>query len=260
MQGYTRNSFEYHDTRFPIYRRGQGPGVVILHEIPGITPQVRRFADRVADAGFTVVLPELFGTAERPLSLGYALSTAAHVCIRREFHVLARRHASPIVEPLRALCRQLHAELGGPGVGALGMCFTGNFALGMMVDPAVAAPVMSQPSLPFGISASHRRALHLSDAELRVIQDRVARGDKILGLRFSHDMACPKARFEHLRQALGAGFEAIEIDSSPGNPHGNSRFAHCVLTVDLVDREGHPTRAALERVLAFLHERLDARA
>lgn len=260
MEGYTRSSFQYQNTSFPIYRRGQGPGVVILHEIPGITPQVRRFADRVADDGFTVVLPELFGTAERPLSVGYALSTAVHVCIRREFHVLARRHSSPIVEPLRALCRQLHAELGGPGVGALGMCFTGNFALGMMVDPAVAAPVMSQPSLPFGISASHRRALHISDAELRVIQDRVARGDKVLGLRFSHDMACPKARFEHLRQALGEGFEAIEIDSSPGNPYGNSRFAHCVLTVDLVDREGHPTRAALERVLAFFHERLDAQA
>jgi len=192
MEGYTRSSFQYQNDSFPIYRRGQGPGVIILHEIPGITPQVRRFADRVADDGFTVVLPELFGTAVRPLSLGYALSTAAHACIRREFHVLARHHSSPIVEPLRALCRQLHAELGGPGIGALGMCFTGNFALGMMVDPAVAAPVMSQPSLPFGISASHRRALHISDAELRVIQDRMARGDKVLGLRFSMIWPVPR--------------------------------------------------------------------
>jgi dienelactone hydrolase len=258
LSGFEQSQFHDGATTFPVYRTGTGPGVVIIHEIPGITPQVARFARRVADAGFTVVLPELFGTAGRRLSAGYLAESVARVCVRREFHVLARNGTSPIVEPLKALCRQLHAELGGPGVGALGMCLTGNFALAMMVDPVVAAPVLSQPSLPFGITASHRAALHLSEADLRCVKDRVSQGARVLGLRFTHDLACPKARFDHLRRVLGEGFEAIEIDSGPGNAHGIPRYAHSVLTNDLVDREGHPTRAALDRVLGFFAERLKA--
>lgn len=136
------------------------------------------------------------------------------------------------------------------------MCFTGNFALGLMLEPAVLAPVLSQPSLPFGLTGAQRAALHVSDAELAAAKARVAVGERVLGLRFTHDIACPPARFRTLRAELGAGFEAIEIDSGPGNAHGIRRWAHSVLTNDLVDREGHPTRAALERVLSFLHERL----
>lgn len=258
LSGFDESTFTHATATFPVYRTGTGPGVVIIHEIPGITPQVARFARRVADAGFTVVLPELLGTAGRPLSATYLAESVARVCVRREFHVLARNGASPIVEPLKALCRALHAELGGPGVGALGMCLTGNFALAMMVDAAVAAPVLSQPSLPFGITASHRAALHISPEDLGCVKERVAHGARVLGLRFTHDMACPRARFDHLRRELGAGFEAIEIDSGPGNGHGIPRYAHSVLTNDLVDREGHPTRAALDRVLGFFTERLQA--
>jgi len=258
LSGFDESAFTHAGVSFPVYRTGAGPGVVIIHEIPGITPQVARFARRVADAGFTVVLPELFGIAGRRLSVGYLADSVARVCVRREFHVLARNGASPIVEPLKALCRALHAELGGPGVGAVGMCLTGNFALAMMVDPVVAAPVLSQPSLPFGITASHRAALHISPEDLHCVKERVDHGARVLGLRFTHDMACPKARFDRLRRELGASFEAIEIDSGPGNPHGIPRYAHSVLTNDLVDREGHPTRAALDRVLGFFAERLKA--
>ena len=78
----------------------------------------------------------------------------------------------------------------------------------------------------------------------------------MLGLRFTRDPLCPPERFERLRSELGRGFEGIEIDSARGNPHGIAATAHSVLTTDLVDREGHPTRAALERVLAFFDEQL----
>jgi dienelactone hydrolase len=179
-------------------------------------------------------------------------------CVSREFSVLARRQSSPITGWLRALCRHAHAECGGPGVGALGMCLTGNFALALMVDESVMAPVLSQPSLPFGVSASHRAALHLSDGDLEKVKERVKGGCPVLGMRFTGDPLCPGERFEALRRELGAGFEAIEIDSSPGNPFGIKRLAHSVVTEDLVDSEGHPTRAALERVLAFFAERLRA--
>ncbi len=201
-------------------------------------------------------LPELFGVPGKPISTGYVLGQVARACISREFAVLARHEASPITDWLRALCRRAHSECGGPGVGAVGMCLTGNFALALMVDPAVMAPVLSQPSLPFGLSKAHRAALHLSEAQLATIRRRAADGCTVLGLRFTGDPMCPADRFATLRRELGPGFEAIEIDSGPGNPHGIKRGAHSVLTTDLVDAEGHPTRAALDRVLGFFRERL----
>ena len=135
------------------------------------------------------------------------------------------------------------------------MCLTGNFALAMMVDEAVMAPVLSQPSLPFPVGAARRAGLHVSDEDLATIKRRDV---PVLGLRFTHDVVCPAERFARLRRELGDRFEAIEIDSSPGNAHGIGRTAHSVVTKDLVDEEGHPTRAALDRVLGFFHERLDA--
>ena len=172
--------------------------------------------------------------------------------------MLARRESSPVTDWLRALCRHAHSERGGPGVGFIGMCLTGNFGLSMMVDSSVMAPVLSQPSLPLPVSADHRRALHLSDADLEVVKKRAASGCPLLGLRFSHDPMCPGERFERLDQELGDAFESIVIDSGPGNPNGIPRSAHSVVTKDLVDREGHPTRQALDRVLGFFAERLRA--
>lgn len=241
----------------PVWRSGTGPGVVIIHEIPGITPTVARFARIVRERGFTVFLPELFGVVDKPKSGGYAAREVARACVSREFRVLEGRGSSPVCDWLRVLCRDVHRELGGPGVGALGMCLTGNFALALMVDDAVMAPVLSQPSLPFPIGKERVRELHVSPEDLVVIRRRARdEGVSVLGLRFSHDASCPRARFERLHDELGAGFEAIEIDSGPGNPWGLSRMAHSVLTEELVDDDGHPTRQALERVLAFFEARL----
>ena len=256
LAGFTETSFTDGGVTRAVYRRGAGPGVVIMHEIPGITPQVAAFAERVADAGFTVFVPHLFGTPGKRFSIPYLAQQFARACVSREFAVMASRGSSPITTWLRALCRHVHAELGGKGVGALGMCLTGNFALALMVDPVVMAPVLSQPSLPFCIGRERSAGLHLSDEDLATVKARVAAGCPVLGLRFSADPLVPGARFARLREELGAGFEAVEIDSSRGNPHGIKRIAHSVLTLDLVDREGHPTRAALERVLGFFREQL----
>jgi dienelactone hydrolase len=256
LAGFTASSFAHEGVSRAVYRRGEGPGVVVMHEVPGITPPVAAFAARVAEAGFTVFVPHLFGTPGKPASLVYTAAELARACISREFAVLAARESSPITTWLRALCRHVHAELGGKGVGALGMCLTGNFALALMVDPVVMAPVLSQPSLPFAVGAERCAGLHLSDADLAAVKRRVADGCPVLGLRFTGDLAVPAARFDRLRAELGAGFEAVEIDSSAGNPHAIPRTAHSVLTEHLVDEAGHPTRAALEQVLAFFAERL----
>ena len=260
LDAFRESSFTADGVSHPVLRAGDGPGVVIIHEIPGITPPVAGFAERVVEAGFHVALPELFGTRGKPLSGGYLARQMIGACISREFHVLASRGSSPITSWLRALCRQVHNDQGGPGVGALGMCLTGNFALALMVDPRVMAPVLSQPSLPFPFGSERRAALHLSDDDLVSVKQRVGAGQCVLGLRFTHDPMCPPERFETLRRELGNGFEGIEIDSSRGNPNGIARSAHSVLTNDLIDQEGHPTRAALERTLAFLRERLSPAA
>jgi dienelactone hydrolase len=157
---------------------------------------------------------------------------------------------------LRALAAQAHAECGGPGVGAVGMCFTGGYALAMAVEPAVLAPVLSQPGMPAPLTARKRAALGLDPADLATVKARTSDGLCVLGLRFSEDKGSPSERFATLRAELGENFEAIEIDSSPGNPHGIPKRAHSVLTEDLVDTPGHPTRAALDRVMAFIAERL----
>lgn len=256
LDGYSEFVFEHEGVSRRVYRRGAGPGVVIMHEIPGIYPEVTAFADRVAGAGFTVFLPHLLGSVSRPFSNGYVLESSLRACISREFSLLAAGQSSAICDWLRGLCRHVHGELGGKGVGALGMCLTGNFALSLMVDACVMAPVLSQPSLPLPIGRARREGLHVSEEELEVIKRRACAGAGVLGLRFTHDPLCPPERFARLRRELGEGFEGIEIDSSRGNPYGHPRDAHSVLTRHLIDEEGQPTRAALERVLAFFEERL----
>jgi len=235
-----------------VFRAGTGPAVIIMSEVPGITPAVAGFGRRVAAAGFSVYMPYLFGETMRPLSVPYALSTIARNCISREFRVLAAHRSSPIVDWLRALANQAHAEQGGKGVGAIGMCFTGNFALGMMLGTKLLAPVLSQPSLPF----FQKAGLHASSEEIAAAKTRIAEdGARILGLRFHGDPMCPGERFQRLRETFGDAFEAIELDPASANPAG-PKPAHSVLTNHLIDEEGQPTRAALDRVLGFLAEQL----
>jgi dienelactone hydrolase len=138
------------------------------------------------------------------------------------------------------------------------MCLTGGFALAMAVDPAVLAPVLSQPALPAPLTRAGRATLGLDAADLAQVKQRTRHDLRVLGLRFTRDRGCPGERFESLRRELGDGFEGIEIDSSSGNAHGIPERSHAVLTVDLVDEPGHPTRAALDRVIAFLREQLRA--
>jgi dienelactone hydrolase len=259
LERFSQTLFAHEGQTRTVYRRGDGPAVVVIHEVPGITPEVARFATRVADAGFSVFMPSLFGTPGRAISRRYTTGEVLRVCISHEFRVLASREASPIAEWLRALARFAHAETGARGVGVIGMCLTGNFALTLALDEVVVAPVLSQPSLPFPIGKTRQRGLHLSSEGLVSLKKRASNGLTVLGLRFTEDPLCPAGRFQHLRDEIGAAFEAIEIDSSPGNPYGIPKSAHSVVTTDLVDEAGHPTKEALDRVIGFFRERLGPR-
>jgi hypothetical protein len=227
-----------------------------MHEVPGISTEVLRFARRVVDAGFTVFLPHLFGVLGKPTNELSRVRELAKLCVSREWHVLAENRSSPIADWLRALARRAHQEIGGRGVGAVGMCVTGTFALTMTLDDAVVAPVLAHPSFPLPVTRRKAAELHVTTATLDNARRRIRdEGMSVLGVRFTGDMLfCRAARFETLRRELGEGFEAVEVPGRSAKPHLEP--PHSVLTVGLIDKEGEPTRQAVERVIGFLRERL----
>jgi dienelactone hydrolase len=237
-----------------VFCTGAGPAVIVMHEAPGLYPAVVAFGELVAAAGFRVYMPSLIGTPFKPMGPVYSLQTIARACISREFTTWATGKTSPITDWLRSLAKLAHAECGGRGVGAIGMCLTGGFALAMMVEDCVRAPVLSQPSLPFGVTRAQRRDLGIDDATLARIRERT--DVCVVGLRFTGDVMVPAERFARLREELGDRFIAVEIDSTLGNPHGIPRVAHSVLTLHRVARPDHPTQRACDQVVDFLRKEL----
>jgi dienelactone hydrolase len=244
LHGWTKGSFTAAGYTRDTYRRGTGPAVVIVHEIPGITPKVAAFANDVVQAGFTVVMPSLVGTPGKEPTIGYGVRSMVRLCVAREFTHWATQQTSPIISWLRALARSLHLECGGPGVGAIGMCFSGGFALGMMVDDVMVAPVLSQPSLPLSIGpggAARGRDLNLSPDDALAVAQRAADGCQVLGLRFIDDTLIGD-RFAALHELLGDAFLAVELPSA-------AKRDHSVLT----EQRDEPS---VQRVIQFLTEKL----
>lgn len=257
LSGWTASPFSAEGITHEIYRKGAGPGVVLMPELPGIHPGVLALGNHLVDNGFCVALPSLFGEPGKPISTAYAISTLARLCVAREFMAFATNAQRPVARYLRALARDLNERTPGRGVGVIGMCFTGGFALAAAVDDTVLASVLSQPALPLAVSPARRRDPGLSEADLRVVVERT-RSDSLcaMGLRFSEDATVPPQRFAALRKQLGDAFSVIEIDSSRGNAHGFSRIAHSVLTEELRPHEGHPAFEARNRVVEFLKQQL----
>ena len=203
-----------------------------------ITPEVATFAKELVDAGYTVVMPSLFGTDGAPMTAASTAKALGRVCISKEFTTLRTGVTTPVAGWLRSLSRELHAELGGPGVGALGMCLTGGFALAMMVDDSVAAPVLCQPSAPFAVTPSRSRDVNLSPGDLDIVTGRCAAGQQVLGVRYRSDPAVGK-RFETLTTELGDAFIRVELEGK----------GHSTVTT-------HRSQVAVDAVLAFFAERL----
>ncbi|WP_197084553.1 dienelactone hydrolase family protein [Saccharothrix sp. ST-888] len=257
LTGWGRTPFSAAGQTYDCYRKGSGPGVVLVPEVPGLTPEVLGLADHLVDQGFTVVVPSPFGVPGKAATAGYGLRVIGRLCVAAEFRAFAVNARRPFAEYLRALARDLAGRTPGPGVGVIGMCFTGGFALAAAVDDVVLAPVLSQPSLPVPLGAARRRDPGVSEAELARVAARTSTSDLcVLGLRFSQDGTAPKDRFDTLRERLGTAFEVIELDSSPGNPAGFGRRAHSALTAEVRERPGHPAFDARRRVVDFLRERL----
>jgi dienelactone hydrolase len=263
LDDFTSRPFTHGGTTRTVFELGEGPAVIIIAEMPGITPRVIEFARRVAAIGCTAVLPHLFGTPGRsPFgrrgrpSAVPLLRSMVPACVSREFTVFATGRTSPVIDWLRALARDCHARCGGPGVGAVGMCFTGGFALAMATDDRLLAPVLSQPSLPLGLTKKQRATIDISPDDLAVVKERCAAGLQVVGLRFEGDRFVPPERFEFLERELGDAFVAIELPAEAARQESTAP-PHSVLTEHLVDREGEPTRDALDTVLDLFRTRLE---
>ena len=241
LAGWTLGEFSAAEITFPTYRRGAGPAVVVIHEIPGITPLVAKFANEVVSRGFTVVMPSLVGTPGQGPSQLYLAQSMLKICIANEFTTMAMKKTSPVIAWLRALACNVHADVGGPGVGAVGMCFSGGFALGMMVDDLMVAPVLAQPSMPFSIGKERGADLNLSPDDEAAVIERAQHGCQVLGLRFTDDKLVGD-RFSTLREKLGDAFIAIELPSE-------KKQDHSTLTEQRDD-------TSVERVLDFFAEKL----
>lgn len=236
----------------PVYIAGEGPAVIIMSEMPGIYDRVADFARQVRDSGFTVLMPSLFGEPGRSPTPGYTVRSLVRACISREFRVLSSNQSSPIVDWLRALARYGYERCGEKGVGAIGMCFTGNFAINLMLEPCVLAPVLSQPSLPLGRAAG----LHISEEELAQVKARLNEDNlTVRAYRFSGDPLCRAARFSAYQQALGDRFcGKVLADEAARQDTGMA--PHSVVTLHLIDEEGEPTRQALDEIIEFFCHRL----
>jgi dienelactone hydrolase len=230
-----------------------------MAEMPGISPQVARFARWVRGAGFTVYLPSLFGRDGAVPQVEEGTAVFRRACVSAEFRAFAASESSPVVGWLRALARLGHAQCGGAGVGAIGMCFTGNFALTMMLEPSMLAPVLAQPTLPLDDPAG----LHINPDDLAAVKERLERDDlTVLAYRFAGDRFCTAARFAAYAAALGDRFVGRVLPDEAANPDPPPFFRaavacpHSVVTAHLVDREGEPTIAARDEILSFFTERL----
>jgi dienelactone hydrolase len=245
-----------------VYVAGLGPAVIVMTEMPGISPEVARFSRWVRDAGFTVYMPSLFGRDGAVPDVEEGTATFQRACVSAEFRALAANVSSPVTQWLRALARLAHRESGGPGVGAIGMCFTGNFALTMMLEPAMLAPVLSQPALPLNEPAG----IEIAPDEIKTVRDRLEREDlTVLAYRFDGDRFCMAARFATYAAALGDRFIGRVLPDSSANTDVAPFFAqrvacpHSVVTDHLIDQAGQPTIAARDEILSFFAKRLGSR-
>lgn len=242
-----------------VHVAGSGPAVIVMTEMPGISPQVARFSRWVRDAGFTVYMPSLFGRDGAVPDAQEGAKVFRRACVSAEFRAFAGNGSSPVTQWLRALAGFAHKECGGPGVGAIGMCFTGNFALSMMLEPSMLAPVLSQPSLPMDKPG----AIESPPEEIEAVRQRLEKDDlTVLAYRFEGDSFCRAQRFAAYSEALGDRFIGRVLPDSAANTDVPGFFKehvitpHSVVTAHLIDEAGQPTIAARDEILSFFADRL----
>lgn len=256
LHGFERRGFNEAGLHCPVFvsDTGQAP-ILLLHELPALTPEVAHLGRVLVAAGFRVYMPSLLG---RPGQVPTAMDKAnsgAQVCIRSEFNALGRGdHTRPIVAGLRRLAAQASDEANGASVGVLGLCLTGGFALAVALEAPVAAAVAAEPSLP--LLAPNN--VDLSPADQTALASRLRAGEvRAMVLRFQGDDLSPCGKLRRYGEGLGETLVSRCLDDEAADPRrtGKPRH-HCVLTNHLVEAPGEQTLAVRDEVVAFFDWRL----
>ena len=201
-----------------VYVGGEGPPIMILQELPGIGPETLELAQRLNDSGFRVYLPHLFGTFGKTQT---GRNFARLFCVRREINMFMKGRQSPVAGWMRALAGHIRDQEGSAGVGVIGMCLTGSFALTLMADDAVLGGVASQPALPiFGGDKLHMSSQDILDARAGMAQKGPG-----LAMRYAKDNLSPQKLMRSLESAFGENLETIEYAGKD----------HSLLTLDFHD-------------------------
>ncbi|GJH16145.1 MULTISPECIES: dienelactone hydrolase family protein [Caballeronia] len=269
--GFRAYNFNHGAYEHAVYVKGTGHVVIVMHELPGFDKSTVNFLDRLVEHGFCVHAPLLFG----PMLSSDSVGNYIGLCISREFAYLKSNRSAPVCDWLRALARCLSEQNDNARIGVIGMCLTGAFVIPMVIEPGTHAGVISQPAIPISFRYVLSKAtqgegpwmqeMNISDEDIETAARRCARdGVPILVQRFTNDLISTHERVERIRKIFGSTATLYEYDDP-----GSDDFPHAVLTTefddaceyDVVDHERpNPTRIALQRVVAFLHENLDARS
>lgn len=228
---------------YTVYHRGEGKPVVLIQELPGIGQEMLRLADEFVEKGYQVFMPHLFGPIGK-LSMGGNMVRV--MCMRKAFSLFATNKSSPIVDWLKACCQHVRDLTQTSGVGVIGMCLTGNFAITLIGDDSVLAAVASQPAMPF----SGQKHLHMSSEDIAAAKAAIDQKGAVQALRFEDDPLSTATKFKCFHEAFNDdGVERVQLKVMPGK-------GHSVLTTDFVNEAGHPTREALDQVFTYFDEKL----
>ncbi len=264
--GYERERYEAVGIAHDVYRGGDGPAVLLLHELPSMSYRTVKLANHIRDRGFRVVMPALVGgVSDKPDTLSGKIGVAAdfvtstlRICVSWQFVALLQRRTSPITGWLLALARDEARATGRPRVGVIGMCLSGGFALATAIDPVVGVAVVSQPALPFAMGPFGRLPGQAADPGVspadyeRLLARREEPDFCVRAFRYTTDQIAPAERVRRLAEELGPGLIFTPIEAKVP--------AHSVLT-DATDEGPDPStrpalEEALESVLSILEERL----
>lgn len=246
-----------------VYVTGSGgPGVLLLHEIAGLTTNTLELASEIAATGLTVAVPHLFGRMEGEGAMAMATGFGGMLgrCIAREMTMFVANQPRRGTEWLLAAAEWLAGRTDSPrGVGVIGMCATGSFAMGAVFDPNVGAVVASQAATPmvrgcsWGVPGGDQR---LGDVETPV-----------MALRFRRDGRAAACRVERLAGLFGespvATRDGPDDPTVPTEQRGIEIVTGDRLHVVWADGEGHSVLnfhrvdRAVDQVIAFLHANLD---
>jgi carboxymethylenebutenolidase len=202
---------------------GRGPGLVLLQEIFGINDYLRKMAERYAEEGYVVIVPDLFWRLEPNVDLGYGSADFVHAMdLLSRFDVdAAIRDVASAVTALRSLA----AHEGG--VGAIGYCLGGKLAA------LAAARVDVDCAISYYGVGVHE-----------VLDDVRLAGVPMMFHFAENDTYCPPDAQAKIRSALAAHSRA-EFYFYPGADH-----AFATVSRDTYDRSA--AEMAYSRTLAML--------